>query len=243
MRERLILLPGWGLGASPLQPLAVALQDLGSFARVDLQPLPELPGGEPSAWLDALDATLPRDAWLAGWSLGGMLAAGLAARRGERCPGLITLASNACFVARDDWPDAMARETFEAFLAGCETNPQATLKRFTLLCAQGSEDPRALARLLAGAASGLSPVQLRHGLEVLARLDLRTALKAYRGPQLHLFGARDALVPVTAASAVRAFLPQAHIGLIERACHAFALDTPHEVAAAILAFLHEYPDD
>ena len=28
MRDRLILLPGWGLGVSPLEPLAAALQGL-----------------------------------------------------------------------------------------------------------------------------------------------------------------------------------------------------------------------
>ena len=34
MRDRLILLPGWGLGVSPLEPLAAALQGLDEHLQV-----------------------------------------------------------------------------------------------------------------------------------------------------------------------------------------------------------------
>ena len=36
MRDRLILLPGWGLGVSPLEPLAAALQGLDEHLRVEI---------------------------------------------------------------------------------------------------------------------------------------------------------------------------------------------------------------
>jgi pimeloyl-[acyl-carrier protein] methyl ester esterase len=241
MRDRLILLPGWGLGISPLQPLVAALQGLDEHLRVDIEPLPSLDSGEVDEWLDELDATLPLDTWLGGWSLGGMLAAELAARRGDRCCGLLTLASNTCFVAREDWPHAMSRELFEAFLAGCQDSPQQTLKRFSLLCAQGAvQDPRGLSRLLNAAApsSALTP-----GLQVLARLDTRAALQAYRGPQFHLFAGADALVPGEVAGELLALLPDVEIGLIEQASHAFVVEDPHGVAGAIQAFLHESGDD
>lgn len=81
------------------------------------------------------------------------------------------------------------------------------------------------------------------GLELLAQLDTREALLAYRGPQLHLFAAMDALVPAQAASALLALLPDVEIGLIEQAGHAFLLEDPHGVAEAIQAFLHECVDD
>jgi pimeloyl-[acyl-carrier protein] methyl ester esterase len=116
MRDRLILLPGWGLGVSPLEPLAAALQGLDEHLQVHIEPLPVLASSDLNEWLDELDATLPDNAWLGGWSLGGMLASELAARRGERCCGLLTLASNPCFVAHAGWPSAMPAETFDAFL-------------------------------------------------------------------------------------------------------------------------------
>jgi len=243
MRDRLILLPGWGLGISPLEPLAAALQGLDEHLRVDIEPLPELESGDLDEWLDELDAILPDNAWLGGWSLGGMLASELAARRGDRCCGLLTMASNPCFVAHDEWPSAMQGETFDAFLAGCGADPRGTLKRFGLLCAQGANDPRGIARLLLGGAPNTPPSALLSGLELLAQLDTRQALQSFRGPQLHLFAGLDGLVPAEAAGALLALLPDVEIGLIEQASHAFLLEDPHGVAGAIQAFLHESGDD
>lgn len=243
MRNRLILLPGWGLGSAPLEPLAAALQGLDERLRVEIEPLPAPGSADPEDWLDELDSNLPENCWLGGWSLGGMLAAELAARRGERCCGLLTLASNACFVARPDWPAAMPRATFAAFQADCASNADTCLKRFSLLCTQGAADARALARLLAAGAPMITPSALAQGLELLAALDTRAALQAFRGPQLHLFAGADALVPAEAAGQLLALLPDVEIGLIEQASHAFVVERPHEVAAAIQAFLHEAGDD
>ncbi|ETF04907.1 MULTISPECIES: alpha/beta fold hydrolase [Pseudomonas] len=243
MRNRLILLPGWGLGVSPLEPLAAALRGLDEHLQVEIEPLPELDSADLEDWLDELDARIPQEVWLGGWSLGGMLASELAARRGEACCGVLTLASNPAFVAHEQWPSAMPGETFDAFLAGCQADPRVTLKRFSLLCAQGSPDPRGLSRLLLGGAPATAPTALMAGLELLAQLDTRQALQAFRGPQFHLFGGQDALVPAEAAGALFALLPDIEIGLIEQASHAFLLEDPHGVAGAIQAFLHECADE
>jgi len=243
MRDRLILLPGWGLGTAPLEPLTEALRGLDPRLHVKIEPLPQLDSSDPTEWLDELDANLPQDAWLGGWSLGGMLAAELAARRGERCSGLLTLASNLRFVAEPGWLAAMASDTFAAFRQGCAADASATLKRFALLCAQGALDARGLSRLLLGAAPLPQPAALLAGLDVLAALDTRTALQAFVGPQLHLFAGADALVPAAVAPALLALLPDVEIGLIDHASHAFALERPHEIAAAIQGFLHEAVDD
>lgn len=243
MRNRLILLPGWGLGISPMEPLAAALQGLDEHLNVDIEPLPELDSSNLLEWLDVLDERIPQDVWLGGWSLGGMLASELAARRGERCCGLLTLASNPSFVAHEQWPSAMPGETFDGFLAGCNADPRLTLKRFSLLCAQGAEDARGLSRLLLGAAPSVAPAALMAGLELLAQLDTREALQAFRGPQLHLFAGQDSLLPAEAAGELFALLPDIEIGLIEQASHAFLLEDPHGVAGAIQAFLHECGDD
>src|SRR5690606_41726992 len=82
------------------------------------------------------------------WSLGGMLATQLAARRGDACRGLLTIASNPCFRARIDWSRAMAENIFDAFHEAFRLDPQETLKRFRSLCGRGGFDPRTLARQL-----------------------------------------------------------------------------------------------
>ena len=137
----------------------------------------------------------------------------------------------------------MPVSTFEPFLSGFGDAPNTTLKRFCLLCSQGSDEPRALASLLLAGAPNAQPDALSAGLELLGRLDTRAALQRFNGPQLHLFAGLDALVPVQAASDVLALLPDVEVGLIEQACHAFLLEAPHELAAAIQVFLHESGDE
>lgn len=243
MRNRLVLLPGWGLGRSALQPLVATLRAIDPGLQVDIQDLPSVVSSDPQDWLDKLDRQLPRNAWLGGWSLGGMLAAELAARRGDDCCGLITLGSNLSFVSRPDWPHGMAVDTFQTFLEGCRYHTQVTLKRFISLCSQGAQEPRSLARLLSASLPEPAPEQLIAGLEVLSQLDTRAALQAYGGPQLHLFAGCDALVPAEVAGLLLEELPDVEVGLLEGSAHGFVMETPHELAAAIKAFVHESGDD
>lgn len=239
---KLILLPGWGLGPAALQPLVDALNAEGGFG-VELAELPALSSADPEVWLDELDARLPGDCWLGGWSLGGMLASALAARRGARCKGLVTLASNACFVARDGWPSAMDEATFAAFRAGCAADAAATLKRFAMLCAQGCVDARTLARQLQQGLPAQAPEQLLAGLDVLAALDNRAALAGFAGPQLHLLAEADALVPASAAEALLALLPAGEVDLLEGSGHACVLEQPQALAALLAEFVREAGDD
>ena len=231
MPPSLILLPGWGLGSAPLVPLAEALA--GHF-QVRIEALPAFEQADIEHCLAALDEGLPRGAWLAGWSLGGMLAALLAARRGADCPGLLTLASNARFTASEAWPTAMPAATFEAFREGYELNPTATLKRFAMLCSQGAADARGLSRRLLAQADGADSLA---GLELLAALDTRQALQGFAGPQLHLFATDDALVPVAAAAAIERLQPAAEVRRVDGASHALVVEQVSEVAAVIARFV------
>jgi pimeloyl-[acyl-carrier protein] methyl ester esterase len=243
MRNRLILLPGWGLGCAALEPLAASLRSQDLRLHVELMPLPELADSDPEAWLAHLDRTLPTDVWLGGWSLGGMLASALAHRRGDHCCGLLTLGSNPSFVARADWPHGMPADTFGTFLDGCRSHTQVTLKRFRTLCSDGAQQPRTLLRQLGVGVPDTDPLYLATGLEVLEKLDTRHALEHYSGPQLHVFAGSDALVPASAAKALSDLLPDVEVGLVEDSSHAFLLEYPQELAAGIKSFLHESGDD
>lgn len=236
MTERLILLPGWGLDGAVLQPLAEALGG-------EVHALPALTSANPQDWLDELDARLPRDCWLAGWSLGGMLATALAARRGASCAGLISLASNACFVARPGWPTAMPQATFEAFYQGCQQQPDATRKRFAMLCAQGGEDARRLSRQLQGYAQVADQAHLLAGLAILSTLDNRAALASYAGPQLHLLAEGDALVPAAVADELLALLPRGEVAGLGGCSHAFVLEQAQMLATLMREFMGEAGDD
>lgn len=243
MRNRLVLLPGWGLGTAALEPLAASLRAQDPRLQIEMMPLPELAEADVDAWVDHLHRKLPTDTWLGGWSFGGMLASLLAERRGDHCCGLFTLASNPSFVARPDWPHGMAPDTFATFLDGCRSHPQVTLKRFRSLCSEGAQMPRSLMRLLGVGVPDTDPLYLANGLQVLERLDTRGALERYAGPQLHLFAGNDALVPAEAAQALSDLLPDVEVGLVEDSAHAFLLEYPQELATGIKSFLHESGDD
>lgn len=240
MRDHLILLPGWGLGSAPLEPLRDALLEQAPHLDVRIEPLP--PEDDAAAWLDALDEELPGDAWLAGWSLGGMLAAELAARRGDACRGLITCAANASFRQREDWPAGMPDSVFEDFFEAFLLEPALTLKRFTLLVSQGAHDARTLARQLQVAMPAPQVGPLAAGLQLLGRLDTREALGRFAGPQLHLFAGNDALVPAAAAQALLEWLPDVEVNVVAGVSHGLPLERPDDVAAAILHFIHEGDD-
>lgn len=241
MRDRLILLPGWAFGPAALEPLAEVLREREPRLQVDIAPLPVLE--RPEAWLDELDARLPADSWLAGWSLGGMLATQLAARRDDACPGLITLCSNPCFRSRADWPTAMPAEVFDAFEAAFRLGPDDTLKRFGLLCSRSAFDPRTLARQLQVSLLDQPQAVFAAGLGLLAELDGRAALQRYVGPQLHLFAGGDALVPPAAAEALLAWLPDVEVDVLANASHGLPLERAEDVATAMLAFMNEGEDD
>lgn len=235
MRDQLILLPGWAFGPAALQPLCEALTELVPDLDVVIEPLPELE--DAGAWLEELDQRLPNESWLGGWSLGGMLAAELAARRVDTCRGLITIASNPCFRARPQWPEAMAADIFDAFHEAFRLDPEETLKRFRLLCSRGGYDPRTLARQLEVSQSASAPAVLNAGLQLLADLDGRGALHGYFGPQLHLFADGDALVPAAACDALRRWMPGVEAELLAGASHALPLERADDVASAIAAFI------
>ncbi|WP_158295347.1 alpha/beta fold hydrolase [Stutzerimonas nosocomialis] len=240
MRNRLILLPGWAFGEAALAPLRDALLERDSHLQVDILPLPDR--AEPAEWLKSLDPQIPDGAWLAGWSLGGMLAARLAASRAERCRGLIGIASNLRFRSSEQWPTAMPAEIFDTFHQAFGLDPELTLKRFTLLVSRGAFDPKTLARQLQVSHAAMSPAALDAGLQLLAHLDNRDVLGAFAGPQLHLFAGRDALVPVAAADALQAEVPDVDIRIVDDASHGLPLEQPDTVARLMVRFMREGED-
>ncbi len=234
MAKELIVLPGWGIAVNALQNLVAELQQAVPEIKVQLQPLPPMTGLAADAVLDQLDQQLPQDCWLMGWSLGGMLATALAARRQSGCPGVISYASNACFVARPGWPHGMSPATFSGFYNLCSNDLEPGLKRFALLCSQGAEQSRHLSRTLQ--VQVVQTDDALAGLDCLAELDNRSAISSFIGPQLHLLAAGDALVPSSAATDLQELNPQAQVELLGQS-HASVVAQPQLLAQRIAGFI------
>jgi len=240
MTEALALLPGWSYQPEVMQPLAEVLAE---YYPLSLHALPT--SARAKDWLDDLDKRIPQNTWLIGWSLGGMLAAQLAARRGKaNCPGLITLCSNPCFYARDDWPYAMPEATFRAFYHDFKGSPEATLKRFDLLVSQGSTNKREVARQLAELHLPAQHPSLLAGLELLAKLDTRPALRQFNGAQSHALAGQDAFLPAAFARktsfALADLLPAGNIsiGIYDRNGHALPLTTSAWLGREIISTVY-----
>lgn len=234
----LMLLPGWGMAPSSLGELADALQAQLPGWTIDCAALPATADDALEVWLDDLDARLPGHAWLAGWSLGGMLAVALAARRESRCPGVMTLGSNASFVTRQSWGCALPPATLTAFQSRWRDAPEKTRSRFTGLVARGSAPLASMIRQLEAHAALMSVEQALAGLALLAHIDLRDPFTSLSCPGLHLFAEFDALVPVGACDAIREMLSadSATFRMADTG-HAFPLAQPEACARHMAAFI------
>lgn len=234
----LVFLHGWGSDSSLWQPLCQLLPgqhyfvDLPGFGNFDSKLL------DLDTFLAQVAEQLPHNCYLVGWSLGGMLAAQLA-RRSDRVRGLVTIASNAVFVARPDWPEAMEPATFAQFLADFANTPVETWTRFCALQTLGDSKRKIVATLLRqqSAPTSVNHVTWLQGLHWLEQLDNRQILAELSIPQLHLLGAGDALVSAVAASRLRDLLPvTAEIEVLSDRGHAPHLSDPETVAARLKEF-------
>lgn len=239
----LVLVHGWGHNSSVWQSL---VDELSGRFRIHLLDLPGYGKGNDGhnaleqGWtleglLDEFVNLPIGSAIWCGWSLGGMLAAYHAACYPTRVRGLLTIASNACFVQRSDWLTAMPQLDYERFEQSLNENVEVTLGRFFGLVAQGSDTARSDLRTLKGCTGqGLpAPKTLSQSLQLLHELDTRPALASLAMPQCHLFGERDALVPVSNAPAVALLNARADIQVVEGAGHALFLSHPQSVVDAL----------
>jgi len=192
LQQRILLITGWGGGTKLLNPLKQALQQQGhqvelinifnAFDEQILQQQVEL-----AKQFDVI----------VGWSLGGQLAALLVDQIEQQYAQrkvLITLASNPCFVANDEWQTAMAQATFQQFKQSFEQDAIATLKKFGYMVCQGVENTKADFITLQSLIQPQQIELLKQGLSLLEQLNVVNILKNYQGEQYHLLAQQDALV-------------------------------------------------
>ena len=200
----------WRWWTPVLEPLAARRR----VHLVDLRRLRHVASAELSAWLARwLDAVGLDRVDVAGHSLGGLVAAELAANRPERTRRLV-------LVAPAGIPCGRSLPRRAAPLLGTLYDIRESLPMITVDALRTG--PLAMARAIAFVSSR----------------DLRTELAAVRGPTLLVWGEGDLLVPVALAEEWQHVLPGARLERL--ACgHVPMLEAPGEVGQCIRAFLDE----
>ncbi len=170
---------------------------------------------------------------LLGWSLGGLLALGLALKQPDLLKGLVLVASSPSFRQRPGWSAGIPAATLEDFGQRLENDPQGTRKRFLALQVMG--DPRGR-RALEGLSHWPSPepLCLADGLTLLQEVDLRDHLNTLSLPLQLMHGAQDRIVPPEASHYLHQQVPGSHLKVLEGVGHAPFLSRPEACRDALL---------
>jgi pimeloyl-[acyl-carrier protein] methyl ester esterase len=238
----LVMLHGWAMHGGIFEPLIARLETNFTLHVVDL------PGHGASAHstiaftLDAVArevaARTPPALWL-GWSLGGLVALHAAQAMPASVLGLAMLCASPRFVRSESWPQGMDISVFTGFADDLARDYRATIDRFLMLEAQGSDHVRDDIRLLREqvfAVASPDPTRLVQGLVLLQDSDLRDGLPTLSMPSLWLAGRRDRLVSPAAMRAAAALAPGSRFIQFEHGGHAPFLSHAADVASALAEF-------
>ena len=186
---------------------------------------------------------LAAPATVLGWSYGGLVAQHIAATRPDAVTALVLVCTSPRFVASEDWPHAMNRDTLARFGDELRVCYRLTLQRFLTLQVQGSEAGRATLSSLRHALfarNAPSPATLAAVLRILEEADTRPVVPQVTAPTLVVTGSRDALTPAAAGAWLVDAIPDARLAQIEGAAHAPFLSHRDAFLAAVLAFFDEH---
>lgn len=193
-KQPLVLLHGWGFSSDIFKPI---INQLLQFYQVILIDLPghgrsdEVEGGF-DEWLDVIVPLIPKNANIAGWSLGGLLAVKLA--KITQAKSLILLASTPCFIQHNNWQYGVDKNNFIQFSNILNLNLSKGLKNFVHL---QLSDKTQLSHIVQNINNYPATIKaLNQGLDILLKTDLRDDLVNLALPITAILGKRDTLINV-----------------------------------------------
>lgn len=240
----LVLLHGWGMNSAVFSEFIPLLETDYRITTIDLPGFGENNqcAGEPYSVAQLarqIQAVLPAQCVVAGWSLGGLVAQQLALLAPEQVTGLITIAASPCFVAGPGWP-GIAPDLLAQFEQDLSKNYQKTLDRFLAIQAMGSDSARQDIKLIKEQVTRLpapSTEALASSLHLLSSEDLRDTIGRIHQPTLRLYGRLDSLVPTSAIDQICQLHPESDAVVLSKASHAPFISHPEQTADVIRQFM------
>jgi pimeloyl-[acyl-carrier protein] methyl ester esterase len=242
----IVLLHGWAMHSGLWGPIVLRLARRYRVHAVDL------PGHGHSATpasftldavVDALVAAfgaVEHPLTVLGWSLGGLVTMRWALREPAHVGRVALVSTSPRFVADDDWPHAMSRQTLEQFGDELRVSWKLTVQRFLALQMHGSEHARATLAALRKelfARGEPSPKALFGALAEIMRVDLRADVHRIAQPALVVSGTRDTLTLPGAGRWLAGEMPNARFAPIPGAAHAPFLSHAEAFGAILDEFL------
>ena len=239
--EPLVMIHGWGMHSGMWMQAKDLLSQHFELHLIDL------PGMGYSESLSEYDLDkvaqeialfTPKNAYLLGWSLGGLIAMKIAMHQPVKK--LVLIGSTPCFVNREDWELGTPTEVFQTFFADVIQDFESTMHKLLALIAMGGGNARGTAKVLKQEFSARplpSQKALQDTLNILLHTDLRKQLSQITAPTLLLHGEHDKLAPIGAAVWLSTALPNAKLHEIKGAAHEPFLSHPQVFADTIVEFL------
>lgn len=247
----LFFVPGWSMPKEVFHEVATQLSEhfyvvLANLPGVSVDPNWHKrnrfgPNYDIDALAEQLIRAAPKPCWWIGWSLGGMVANYIAARRSSCVNGVISVASAPRFVASSETSIGMAPDAFKAFFDLVRQTPEKGFRRFLSLQTQGAANPKDLIKLLSGLQPKelIDPEALIRGLALLETLDVYREIELLDVPNLHMFGALDALVDTTKVIHSMPTNPLQTVLSVPDQAHQPFLEDPSQFVATVTQYIND----
>lgn len=249
----LVLIHGWGMSGAVWQPLVKKLSKLFTLHIVDMPGMGLSWTIEPyhlHAIAEKVAETLPADADIVGWSLGGQVAMRIALDYPDLVRRLVLVGATPCFVNKSfdeanteyktTWDAGIDPEVFSNFADNVNEDYHRTMTQFLTLQCMGASDARSTVKLLRHKFSerpAPASQTLFRALNILLDTDLRSEVERLRKPTLLIHGDRDTLAPVQAAHWMMQNLPSGYLRVMAGASHAPFLSHQEQFIDALVQFL------
>lgn len=218
--EKLLLITGWAHGTAAFHPLA---EKLSSDFSIQLLSAADVLAGQ----------KIPDAEFIAGWSMGGLLAM---AQLPAACKKLVLISSTARFCTADGYDCGTPQKTLRSFSTLLRRKPQTVLPEI----AGNIYRPHAVPEFPPEDASSLTV--LAEGLDYLRETDLREKTVSIQIPVLLLHGTEDSMIPSAASAWLHEQLPDSQLELLPGEGHAVPLQNPTLIADRINCFLNSPQD-
>jgi len=241
---RLILISGWAHDSSAMEYLRKCLKNTADVSAVSTGDLwsAKTQIRAPSSYAQNLAKLIEKSGsqvFIAGWSLGGIIALETAAYRPDLVAGLILISSTAKFITGENWTSGVPPGALRAMTAMLKHNPRGVFRTFFKNVALPLEENEEAMTLRIEKACAINPLELSAGLEYLSKADLRNEAAKLNIPALILHGQHDAIIPVEAGLALKSLLPNSEIRVYENCGHGLPWQNPNAITEDIKGVLEE----